>query len=322
MFVHQRLFGFHFFSRELKLWPPTAPPSNISAFTGSTQKKLSYDSNHSNFFLQMEHFDGLCSVNLQRARHIWINVDLRLYRKMRPACQECHTIECKYPETLWSGRFSAIWISMAPKSATGRSRFIYSGSLRQAPIKVMVIYPSPDIYCRKPSSLLKVFFFFPVLKLHHYKFNNKKKRNSKRGEVPAKLAWTNNIKQAEGIKQSFAHRVRNNQHKPLEDVTFGHEWRNEIMYNNPITHVCHLTSLKSTDIWTRIIHVAQVRPIYSCTDCDSRLRKSALASRRSLIFCFVFFSVTHTHIQTHAHTLPARTLANYAISVCSSKTLC
>lgn len=123
----------------------------------------------------MEHFDGLCSVNLQRARHIWINVDLRLYRKMRPACQECHTIECKYPETLWSGRFAAIWISTAPKSATGRSRFIYSGSLRQAPIKVMVIYPSPDIYYRKPSSLLKVFFFFPVLKLHHYKFNNKKK---------------------------------------------------------------------------------------------------------------------------------------------------
>lgn len=25
----------------------------------------------------MEHFDGLCSVNLQRTEHIWINVDLR-----------------------------------------------------------------------------------------------------------------------------------------------------------------------------------------------------------------------------------------------------
>ena len=44
----------------------------------SPQARLpSDDSNNASPSLQMEHFDGLCSVNLHRTVRIWINVDLR-----------------------------------------------------------------------------------------------------------------------------------------------------------------------------------------------------------------------------------------------------
>lgn len=48
---------------------------------------LSDDSNHSSHFLQTEHFDGLCSVNLHRAQTHLNKCRYEIYRTMRPACQ-------------------------------------------------------------------------------------------------------------------------------------------------------------------------------------------------------------------------------------------
>lgn len=111
------------------------------------------------------------------------------------------------------------------------------------------------------------------------------KRISKCEEVqlnwPERTIKKKKKKKAEGIKQQFVHTVRNNQHKKnlrrygILDTSD----KMKIMYKNPITHVCHLTTLKSTDIPTRIIHAAEVQPIYSCKDRDSlRLGKSAFTS--------------------------------------------
>lgn len=77
----------------------------------------------------------------------------------------------------------------------------------------------------------------------------------------------------------------------------GYEWQNEIMYNKPITHVRHLTTLKSTDIWTRIIHVRSNLFIHAQIAALSGSGKSAFASTPPL---------SHSYF-------PA--LANYTISL-------
>lgn len=65
---------FFFLFSGWKLWAASCP---LISAAPAQARLLSDDSNNSSPSLQMEHFDGLCSVNLHRAEHIWINVDLR-----------------------------------------------------------------------------------------------------------------------------------------------------------------------------------------------------------------------------------------------------
>lgn len=57
-------------------WKLSTASCRVSAASPQA-RLLSDDSNNTSPSLQMEHFDGLCSVNLHRTEHIWINVDLR-----------------------------------------------------------------------------------------------------------------------------------------------------------------------------------------------------------------------------------------------------
>lgn len=64
------------------------------------------DSNNASPFLQMEHFDGLCSVNLHRAERIWINVGLRCAERWGrhvKVIHNCMQMLCNFKPRHWVG---------------------------------------------------------------------------------------------------------------------------------------------------------------------------------------------------------------------------